>query len=44
MSIKKKGSKHDKTPSLEEPSLAITTCLDMEVACALYKAIDILSL
>jgi hypothetical protein len=44
MLIKKKGGKFDKTPSLEKPSLAITTCFDMEVACALYKAIDILSL
>jgi hypothetical protein len=38
--IKKTGTKPNKTPSLEKPSLAVIACLKMETTCALYKAID----
>jgi hypothetical protein len=37
---KKTGTKPNKTPSLEKPSLAVIACLKMETTCALYKAID----
>jgi hypothetical protein len=36
----KGGRKPHVTPSLEEPSHAITACLDMEAVCTLYNAID----
>jgi len=41
---KKKGDKPNKTPSLKEPSPAITTHLKMEATYNLYKAIDTLYL
>jgi hypothetical protein len=44
MSIKERGSKLDKTPSLEKPSPTITIHLEMEMAFALRKAIDTLYL
>ncbi len=44
MSTKERGSKPDKTPSLEKPLPIITTHLEMEVAFALHKAIDTLYL
>jgi hypothetical protein len=36
----KKGGKPDKTPSLEEPSLAVIASLKMEVDCVLYRIMD----
>jgi hypothetical protein len=44
MSIKERGNKLDKTPSLEKSSLTITTHIEMEVAFVLRKAIDTLYL
>jgi hypothetical protein len=38
--LEKGGGKPDKTPSLEEPSPAITVCLEMEVTCTLCKGTD----
>jgi len=37
VSTKEKGDKPDKIPSLEEPSPAVTACLEMEAACALIE-------
>jgi hypothetical protein len=42
--LKKGGGKPNKTPSLKEPSPAITTCLEMEATCTLCNAIDTLYL
>jgi len=44
ISTKEKGGKPNKIPSLEEPSLALTTRLEMEAVCTLYNAINTLYL
>ncbi len=40
ISIKERGNKPNKIPSLEKPFPIVTTSFDMEVACVIYKVID----
>jgi hypothetical protein len=42
MLTKERGGKPDKTPSLDEPSLAVIARFEMEATCALYNVIDTL--
>jgi hypothetical protein len=44
ISIKEKGGRPDKVPSLEKPSPTMTTHFEMEAPCTLYNAINILCL